>query len=206
MKLSKLLGLLAVIVGAALIVGPWTFAYACKDMVDGEALCHTTRMYVVVDGVVVLLIGLLLMKVKSYISGKLLSLMLAVVGVITVLIPTYFAPVCKSMTMHCRTTMLPFIIAMGVILAMLGLLFLLKGVKKEKPQTVQPVAREEKPAELQAVQAVKSEPVLTEAPIEGSDTPLNAEAGKEAASAETTGEKTPPQPAEQEKKKRFWNF
>ena len=138
MKLSKFLGFLSILCGVAILVGPWTFASVCTGTDATQHACHTTRLYAMAAGGIILVLGLLLMMIKIYILDKFLSLLLFVAGIGTILVPTYLAPVCNAKDMHCRTLMLPFLIGMGALVAFLGILFLLKGVKRPKPEVASP--------------------------------------------------------------------
>ena len=144
MKLSKPLGFLMILSGIAVMIGPWTFAPACLDMDTGDAACQTTRLWALAAGAVILLIGLILMKVRNYILAKFMTILLFAAGVATMFLPLLIAPVCSAKDMPCRARMLPFLMIMGGVIALLGILFLLKGVKRPEPETRPEPAKESK--------------------------------------------------------------
>lgn len=179
MKLSKFLGLLSIASAAAVLYV--AFTSACKDMTSGREVCHTTRLYAIGAAVLLMLLGILLFKTKSFVGGKFMSLLVAAAGVLVVLIPTKLAPVCKGAGMICRARMMPLLITIGVVTALIGLCFLLKGGKKQpknKERELQPEGAEERlpaaaeePSDAAAAEAAppvqeteKAEPVLEEEP------------------------------------------
>ncbi|MBR0373994.1 MAG: DUF4418 family protein [Mogibacterium sp.] len=136
MKLSKLLGFLTFVLGLVVMIGPWTFARACYDneMAAGTLVCHTTRLYALIGGIVMLLIAIILFKVKNFYVAKIMTFLLMALGIAMILLPIAIAPVCKAPSMACRTLMLPFLMVAGGVVTLLGLLFLVKGVKREVPK------------------------------------------------------------------------
>ena len=151
MKFSKLLGVLAIVAAGFILIGPWTFAYACRDMRDSTALCHTTRWYSMAVGLVIMACGVLLMRVNSYVFAKILTLIMLVAGAVEILLPLVIAPVCKTLSMHCRTVMVPFMMGIGAAVAAVSLLFLIKGARK--------VSREEAEAKKDQEEAKAAEEV-----------------------------------------------
>ena len=162
--LNKLSGVIGIAAGAVIAVGPWTFARVCTDM-PGDAACHTTRLYALALGVVILLLGIIQCMVKSRLAGKFISALYVIAGVIGLLIPLVLAPVCSETGMACRTKTLPVLLITSIALLLLSLGFLMiGGKKKEKPE--KPVTAPAPAAETAVPAApVQPAPVVQDSPF-----------------------------------------
>lgn len=147
MKLQRVIGVFAILIGALMAIGPWTFVHVCRGMEGMESPCHTTRLGALALGVIIVLLGMLLLKTKSRVGSLLLSLCLAASGVAGLLLPTVIAPVCEMATMHCRTHTRPFLLVISavlVVLAVFDLVYLVRTRRREHavaaPASVAPAA------------------------------------------------------------------
>ena len=166
-------------------VGPWTFARVCTDIPD--AACHTTRLYALALGVVILLLGIIQWMVKSRIAGKFISALYVIAGVAGLLIPLVLAPVCSESGRACRATTMPVLIITSVVLLLVSLVFLMIGGKKkekpEKPVTV-PAGTE---TAVSVAEPVNPAPVVPDAPA----SPFDAYKDEEVAAPQMTFEDAP---------------
>ncbi|MBQ3389761.1 MAG: DUF4418 family protein [Firmicutes bacterium] len=136
MKMSKFIGVLTVLAGIAIAIGPWTFVKVCGDMGSVEAVCHQTRLMAMGFGLVILLLGIIMMLVRHKILAGLFSLVIAAAGVATILLPILIAPVCDMNTMSCHEKTLPFLLVTGCLLTVIGLLSMVYMFKSRKPKEV----------------------------------------------------------------------
>ena len=140
MKSSKFVGVLTVLFGIAIGIGPWTFVRVCSDMSDSAPLCHKTRLYAMALGVIILLLGIIMMLLRHKILAGLFSLVITAGGVVTILLPLFIAPVCEVSAMTCRSKTMPFLLVAGCILTVIGVLsavYMFKSRKKRPPASVQ---------------------------------------------------------------------
>ena len=140
--MSKFIGILTILIGGAIAIGPFTFAPVCKGMVDSDPVCHKTRIIALAIGVVVLLIGIILFMLKNKVLAGLFSVLVAAGGIATILNPILIAPVCETSTMSCHVNTLPFLLVSGCLLTVIGILTTVYMFKSRKPKA----APEEEPA------------------------------------------------------------
>ncbi|MBQ8151157.1 MAG: DUF4418 family protein [Firmicutes bacterium] len=139
---NKILGVLTIIVGALMAIGPLTFAHVCNDMSGSVPACHETRSTAIILGLIIVILGLILFIMKSRIAGKIFPIIFILAGIAGVLVPTVIAPVCKMKDMHCHMYTLPFLIADSLFLVGVSAIFALIAFKRKPKPAAEAVAEE----------------------------------------------------------------
>ncbi len=119
--MKKILPIVNIIIGALLIIGPQTFLHVCKGgMMGMTPPCKDIPTWSLVVGIILILVSLV--KLVLVFTGKgnkvaflVAGLAEAVIGVITIGIPTFIVGVCKSQHMHCHMVTKPALIIIGVV-------------------------------------------------------------------------------------------
>ncbi len=119
--MKKILPIVNIIIGALLIIGPQTFLHVCKGSMMGMTPpCKDIPTWSLVVGIILILVSLV--KLVLVFTGKgnkvaflVAGLAEAVIGVITIGIPTFIVGVCKSQHMHCHMVTKPALIIIGVV-------------------------------------------------------------------------------------------
>ncbi len=119
--MKKILPIVNIIIGALLIIGPQTFLHVCKGgMMGMTPPCKDIPTWSLVVGIILILVSLV--KLVLVFTGKgnkvaflATGLAEAVIGVITIGIPTFIVGVCKSQHMHCHMVTKPALIIIGVV-------------------------------------------------------------------------------------------
>ena len=134
MKASKFVGILTILIGGAIAIGPWTFVRVCGNMSESDPMCHKTRLIALGIGAIIVLLGIIMFLLRNKIAAGLFSVLLAAGGVATILLPIIIAPVCGDNTMHCRTHTMPFLLVIGCVLTVVGILSMVYMFKSRKPK------------------------------------------------------------------------
>ena len=134
----RISGIIFIVTGLLIAIGPQTVFKPCTallELVSGRMVpmrCHWAAAAETGIGGAIAFLGLLLLffPVGSKGSSQLrlgLSISLAVMGLVTVLLPTKLIGVCMTKTMECNLLMLPMLMVLGsaVIAAALANVFLL---------------------------------------------------------------------------------
>ena len=93
MVINRISGVLTIIMGALMAIGPLTFAHVCNDMSGSVPACHETRTTAIILGLIIVILGLALCLFKSRIAGKIFPILFIIAGIAGVLVPTVIAPV-----------------------------------------------------------------------------------------------------------------
>ena len=131
---NRILGILSILIGALVAIGPFTFVHVCGNMGGDVPACHSTRNAALILGLAIIVIGMLLFLLKSRVAGRLFSILLILAGIAGVLVPTVIAPVCSMADMHCHMYTRPFLIAISLLLACISAIFTLI-VFRRRPKT-----------------------------------------------------------------------
>ena len=108
-------GILPIIIGALIAVGPQTFAHVCKVQ-EGKMpmACHYTAQAALGIGIVIAALGLIALFVNGPIRAG-INIAVALLGALTIAVPTVLIGVCKGTMMHCHMITLPTLIVLGVL-------------------------------------------------------------------------------------------
>ena len=111
-------GISQILLGALVAVAPQTFAHVCavKEM---PMACHYTAQAALGIGIVIAVLGVAGLFVSDQTRAG-LDIANAVLGVLTITVPTVLIGVCKGAMMHCHMVTLPTLIVLGVLLAVLA--------------------------------------------------------------------------------------
>lgn len=119
--MKKILPIINIILGAILIVGPQTFLHVCKGSMMGMTPpCKDIPTWSLVVGIILILVSLVKLVLAFTGKGNKVAFLAtglaeAVIGVITIGIPTFIVGVCKSQHMHCHMVTKPALIIIGVV-------------------------------------------------------------------------------------------
>jgi hypothetical protein len=122
MNNKKAVGIIAVALGALVILIPKVIYPVCTDkieLINGKALymrCHWTAMSELLVGGLITFNGILLIVFKKCEARLALSIMLFLLGLTTLLIPTLVIGMCESATMDCRVGTEPALIVVSIII------------------------------------------------------------------------------------------
>lgn len=129
--MKKILPIINIILGAILIVGPQTFLHVCKGSMMGMTPpCKDIPTWSLVVGIILILVSLVKLVLAFTGKGNKVAFLAtglaeAVIGVVTIGIPTFIVGVCKSQHMHCHMVTKPALIIIGaviIITAVVGLI------------------------------------------------------------------------------------
>ena len=136
--MKKTQGILGIILGAVIAIGPQTFLHVCgggassmnsgmENMSEGmeEAAmpmvmaCHNVPAAALITGILVIIASAIVLYFSFKNTGsKTLSLSLdgalAILGVVTIGIPTFIIGVCDAPHMHCHAVTRPALIVLGI--------------------------------------------------------------------------------------------
>ena len=126
MKKNYIFGVLFVIAGLLIAIGPKTIFSVCSS--DGEMVmkCFYAAKTELAVGIAVSILGIVLVFVKNNAAQIATSIALALDGIITILIPTVLIGVCKSAHMHCNAVTKPALTILGalvIVLSVIGIVF-----------------------------------------------------------------------------------
>ena len=102
-------GISQIVLGILIAIAPQTFAHVCA-VKETPMACHYTAQAALGIGIVIV----------SDQTRAGLDLANAVLGVLTIAVPTVLIGVCKGAMMRCHMVTLPTLIVLGVLLAVLA--------------------------------------------------------------------------------------
>lgn len=110
-----------------LIAGLLTFAGACGAHADGSVgSCHWAARAVLGVSVVGLVLSLVRIFERDEGERRGLSLSVALLGALTAVIPGGLIDLCAQASMPCHTAMRPFTLCVGVLIAVVGIVDLIR--------------------------------------------------------------------------------
>jgi uncharacterized membrane protein HdeD (DUF308 family) len=127
---SKILGVVAVILGIIVAVGPHYIFPVCQyygmlvQTAAGTSIpmkCYWTAMAEVGLGALIVVAGIVLIVSKQNETKRALGFILAALGVVVALVPTYLIGVCGMAEHPCRMATQPALILLGVITIIIGI-------------------------------------------------------------------------------------
>lgn len=120
-KARPAVGIALWVLWVILVVGLLTFARACGVHDDGSmGSCHWAARAVLGASVVGLLLSLVRIFERDEGERRGLSLSVALLGALVAVIPGCLIDLCAVPTMRCHTVMRPFVMGLGVVIAVVG--------------------------------------------------------------------------------------
>jgi hypothetical protein len=113
---QRLAGVLFLILGLLVAIGPHTIFPVCEAMGDGYMKCHWTAQAVLGIGVSIAVLGVLLIMIASKPIRIGISLALIPYAVLVILIPNLLIGVCGKLHMRCHSLTLPALNVLGIVL------------------------------------------------------------------------------------------
>ncbi len=128
MKKIYISGLLYIIIGLLIAIGPFTIFHVC-DAHDADMImkCHWTATAELGQGIAISILGLILLIQKEYNSRLTANLSLAVNGALAYLIPNVLIGVCDGAHMRCHAVARPalsVLSALIVAIAVINIIYL----------------------------------------------------------------------------------
>lgn len=111
-------GISQIVLGILIAITPQTFAHVCA-VKETPMACHYTAQAALGIGIVIVALGIVGLLVSDQTRAG-LDLANAVLGVLTIAVPTVLIGVCKGAMMRCHMVTLPTLIVLGVLLAVLA--------------------------------------------------------------------------------------
>jgi len=138
MKMDKtsVAGIIMMILGALLIFGPWFLFPVCETegmwIKPGIPMpCGYTARAEIVLGALVVIVGALLLWVKSRETRIVLGVMGVAMGVLSILVPVQIDGVCANQTHPCVLETRPALIVIGAVVILVSLLVVFWSARKK---------------------------------------------------------------------------
>ena len=119
MSIHKVLNAVNILIAALIIIGLNTFAHVCTSM---QGPCAKTKSIAIVVAIVLAVLGLVQIFVSDKKINAILGIAGIVIGLITVLLPLVIAPVCSMTSMHCYVYTRPFLVIIGIVIAIVSVI------------------------------------------------------------------------------------
>ncbi|MGD0817621.1 MAG: DUF4418 family protein [Methanomassiliicoccales archaeon] len=127
---GKIIGVVLIILGILIAVGPWTIFPVCNNG-DSTMACHYTAEAEIIVGSLVALLGLVLIIVNSAEAKIVVGIIGIASGIWTILVPTVLIGVCASDMMNCVKESKPALIALGAVTILVSLVLIMLVRKKD---------------------------------------------------------------------------
>ena len=114
-------GISQIVLGILIAIAPQTFAHVCA-VKETPMACHYTAQAALGIGIVIVALGIVGLFVSDQTRAG-LDLANAVLGVLTIAVPTVLIGVCKGAMMRCHMVTLPTLIVLGVLLGSIPIAF-----------------------------------------------------------------------------------
>ena len=129
--MKKVIGIVEIILGAIIAVGPYTFLHVCGAgmAMEGEmamrSVCQGIPPITLILGAIILVIGIseafgFTDKFLGSNGSKLFAGIDVVLGIVVIGVPTFIVGVCSSAHMHCHAVTRPALIILGAVVAIIG--------------------------------------------------------------------------------------
>lgn len=120
-KAQPLVGIIATVLSALLVIGILTFAGPCGVHDDGSvSSCHWASRAILGAGVVLVILSVVRIFERDEGERRGLSLGIALVGGLVAALPSFLIDLCMMQTMRCHIIMKPFALAIGIALLVVG--------------------------------------------------------------------------------------
>ena len=127
MNTHKALNAANILAGILVIVGVNTFAHICKSM---QGPCAKTKTLAIVVAVILAILGAAQIAVDKKNINTIAGVASLLVGGVTILLPLVIAPTCQMPSMHCYVYTRPFLVIVGIVVALISFADILVTVKK----------------------------------------------------------------------------
>ena len=122
MRKKYILGLLFIIIGLAVAIGPRTIFYVCEPSEDMIMRCYYTAQTELALGVEIAIFGVIMAIQKSRTAQAATSISLALSGIFTFLVPNVLIGVCDGVHMHCHAVAKPALSLLGVAVIIVSII------------------------------------------------------------------------------------
>ena len=129
--MSRWFGLAMVIVSGIALIGVFTFAGPCILEDGSTASCYGAAQAIIGFSIGGLICADIAIFWRKSMIKKVFSLLCAVFGILMALAPGTLFPLCMMHTMRCWTTMRPFAMVFGIVLALASVGYFLTQPKKQ---------------------------------------------------------------------------
>jgi len=125
---NRTVGVVDFVLGIILAISPYTFLKVCEVSEDMVMKCHWTAQVITGIGIVIALVGLLaVIATDIFRSGLILSE--ALLGALTIAVPTVLIGVCGSIHMHCHSVARPGFVLIGAVLILVNVVISFLTIK-----------------------------------------------------------------------------
>ena len=135
MKNRLLSGIVFLIIGFLIAIGPKTIFAVCEPMEDGHYMkCHWAAQAELGVGLVIVLLAVLVLVIVSRQIRIGLNIGITVLALLAVLIPTELIGVCGGEHMQCHSLTRPVLVLLGVVgilYSLVNVVYLWKNKEKE---------------------------------------------------------------------------
>ena len=114
-------GIFFIIFWALIALGPQYIFKVCQPMGNQIMKCFCSARAEIGVGAIILILGILLIVFKSTQIRVGFSISIALLGILTALIPSILIGVCEMETMHCRILALPSLVVIGILMVVASL-------------------------------------------------------------------------------------
>lgn len=131
MKERGIFGVLFILLGGLIAIGPQTFFKVC-DTTEKMMKCHWTAQAELGVGALIAVLGILILVIASRQIRIGITIGIVLNGILTILIPNALIGVCKSNHMHCHALTLPALTLLGIVTVVVGIVNIIYLSKKER--------------------------------------------------------------------------
>lgn len=127
MRRQKIFGLIFVILGALLTLGPTVIAPTCAPMENGKFMkCHWLGQAVIGAGSAIMLMGIIFFFIKERMMARGVVFCNIVIGIMTLFLPFKLVGACKSPEMPCNVHTVPFIYLVAGLYTLVSIYYSIK--------------------------------------------------------------------------------
>jgi hypothetical protein len=122
MRKKYVFGLLFIIFGFLIAIGPETIFYVCDSGGDMVMKCHYTAQTELALGIEIAIFGAILAIQKSRAAQAATSISLVLSGIFALLVPNVLIGVCDGVHMHCNAVAKPALSLLGIAVVIIALI------------------------------------------------------------------------------------
>ncbi|MCR5690867.1 MAG: DUF4418 family protein [Eubacterium sp.] len=144
-KKELFIGILIILLGLVISVGPYTFFHVCKGNMGMEGQmspCQKTAVAELVVGILLAISGVISFVVKTELVKKISGIFHVVIGILVIAFATVITGTCKDLQMHCNTTTKPWLIVLGSLVIVLGLVESFFAFRKKQDDIYEKIEQE----------------------------------------------------------------
>lgn len=133
MKKRTFAGVIIIILGLLVAIGPYTLFHVCRPENPGMHMsCYYTARAELGLGIVISILGLLAAVSASRALGAGLNIAVALNSVLVFLVPNFLIGVCGGEHMHCRAAALPALNILSIVLFIVSAGSLILAVRNKR--------------------------------------------------------------------------